>query len=163
MAVNAERVDRSRPAYIHQSDLNWCWAASLEAWTRIDTAWGGVKTQSEWVSDSELNSKGLLDATTKALNIQYGIPYRSKRFNLRYSAWNTGQPGSTTASLSGLRDCLRNSHAIAVYQVIPGQASHVVLVYSIGRNTVYYMDPNMGYREANIVDVAISPLVMMYR
>jgi len=62
-----------------------------------------------------------------------------------------------------LRDTLRVSHALAVYQVIPGQASHVVLIYSIGRNTVYYMDPNVGFREANITDVAISPLLLVYR
>jgi hypothetical protein len=163
MAINDQRVDRARPPYIHQSDLNWCWAATLEAWTRVDQRWGGLKTQSQWVADTELNAKGLLDPTTKALNIQHGIPYLAKRFNLRYSATSTGQPGVGTASLSGLRDCLRQSHALAVYQVIPGQASHVVLIYSIGRNTVYYMDPNIGYREANIVDVAVQPLVMLYR
>lgn len=47
--------------------------------------------------------------------------------------------------------------------MIPGQASHVVLVYSIGRNTVYFMDPFVGFRKVQIADVAVSPLVMLHR
>ncbi len=161
MAITAERVDRSRPPFIHQHDLNWCWAATLEAWTRVDSRWGGVKTQAEWIADPGLQPH--LHPTTKALNIRSGVPYLCLRFNLRMSAWNTGVAGVGAPSLSQLRDTLRSSHALAVYQVIPGQASHVVLVYSIGRNTVYYMDPNAGCRESNIVDVATSPIVMAYR
>jgi hypothetical protein len=162
MAVNAERVDRARPPYVHQADLNWCWAATLEAWTRADARWNGVVTQNQWIADPLLQSH--LNPTTKALNIRTGIPALALRFHLQVSAYNTGTAtGSGSASMSGLRDHLRNSHALAVYQVIPGQASHVVLIYSIGRNTVYYMDPNVGYREANLVDVCVSPLVMMYR
>lgn len=161
MAITAERVDRSRPPFVRQHDLNWCWAATLEAWTRVDGRWGGVAEQSTWIND--LGIQPHLHPTTKALRIQTGIPYLASRFNMRYSAWNTGVAGVGAPSLSQLRDTLRTSHALAVYQVIPGQASHVVLVYSIGRSTVYYMDPNIGYRESNITDVAISPLVMLYR
>jgi hypothetical protein len=161
MAITAERVDRARPPFIRQADLNWCWAATLEAWTRVDGRWGGVVGQSEWIHDPGIQPH--LNSTTKALNIRTGIPYLCLRFNLRLSAWNTGVAGVGAPSLSQLRDTLRVSHALAVYQVIPGQASHVVLVYSIGRNTVYYMDPNVGYRESNITDVAISPIVMAYR
>jgi len=161
MAITAERVDRSRPPFVHQNDLNWCWAASLEAWTRVDALWGGAITQQTWIADAGLQP--FLNPTSKALNIQHGIPYLANRFDIRYRAWNTGMPGSGAPSLSGLRDCLRQSHALAVFQVIPGSASHVVLIYSIGRNTVYYMDPNVGFREANIADVAISPLVMLFR
>ena len=161
MAINEQRVDRARPPYIHQRDLNWCWAATLEACPRVDNRWGGVIDQSTWISDSGLQPH--LNPATKAINIRSGIPYLCLRYHLRMSAWNTGVAGVGAPSLSQLRDTLRQSHALAVYQVIPGQASHVVLVYSIGRNTVYYMDPNAGYRESNITDVAISPLVMAYR
>jgi hypothetical protein len=161
MAINEHRVDRARPPYIHQRDLNWCWAATLEAWTRVDGRWGGVTTQSQWIADPGLQAH--LNPTTKAINIRTGIPYLCLRFNLRLRAWNTGVAGVGAPSLSQLRDTLRQSHALAVYQVIPGSASHVVLVYSIGRNTVYYMDPNVGFRESNIADVAVSPLVMAYR
>ena len=67
MAVTAERVDRARPRYIHQRDLNWCWAA-LEAWTRIDSrCWSSVKRQDEWIADTGLQP--YLHSTTKALNI----------------------------------------------------------------------------------------------
>ena len=161
MAITAERVDRSQPPFVRQSDLNWCWAATLEAWTRVDSKWGGLKLQAAWIADPGIQPH--LVAATKALTIRTGIPYLASRFGLRYSAYSTGLPGATTASLGGLRDNLRKSHALAVYQVIPGSASHVVLIYSIGRNTVYYMDPNVGFREANIIDVAVSPLVMLYR
>ncbi len=161
MAINEQRVDRARPPYIHQRDLNWCWAATLEAWTRVDNRWGSVIDQSTWINDQGLQPH--LNPATKAINIRSGIPYLCLRFNLRMSAWNTGVAGIGAPSLSQLRDTLRHSHALAVYQVIPGQASHVVLIYSIGRNTVYYMDPNAGYRESNITDVAISSLVMAHR
>ena len=161
MAVNEERVDRARPPYIEQRDLNWCWAASLEAWTRIDGRWGRVIPQATWIADPAMQPH--LHPHTKGLNIRTGIPALCLRFGLRLSAWNTGVAGVGAPSLSQLRDTLRRSHALAVYQVIPGQASHVVLVYSIGRHTFYYMDPNAGYREANLVDVAVSPLVMAYR
>ena len=161
MAITAERVDRSRPPYVHQRDLNWCWAATLEAWTRVDSRWRGIITQATWIADPGIQQ--FLHPATKALNIQCGIPYLCTRFNLRLGAWNTGVAGVGAPSLSQLRDTLRVSHALAVYQVIPGQASHVVLVYSIGRETVYYMDPNAGYRDSNIADVATSPLVMAYR
>ncbi len=161
MAITAERVDRARPPYVHQNDLNWCWAATLESWTRVDGRWGGVKTQAQWIADPGLQPH--LHATTKAINIRTGIPYLASRFNMTVAAYNTGTATSTAPRLSQLRDSLRVSHALAVYQVIPGQASHVVLIYSIGRNTVYYMDPNVGFREANIADVAVSPLVLMYR
>ena len=161
MAITSERVDRARPPYVHQRDLNWCWAATLEAWTRVDPHWGGLITQETWIADPGIQP--YLQASTKALMIQTGIPYLASRFHLRYHAWNTGLAGSHSPSLSGLRDCLRVSHALAVYQVIPGSASHVVLIYSIGRQTVYYLDPNVGYREANITDVAVSPLVILFR
>jgi hypothetical protein len=161
MAVNAERIDRMRPPYVHQADLNWCWAASLEAWTRVDPRWGGVKTQAEWIADPQLQPH--LHPTTKAINIRTGMPHLATRFNLRLGAYNTGTATSHAPSLSELRSTLSRSHVLATYQVIPGQASHVVLIYSIGRHTVYYMDPNVGYREANIVDVSISPLVVVYR
>lgn len=161
MAITAERVDRARPPYSHQRDLNWCWAAALESWTRIDSRWHGVRRQEDWIGDAEIQP--CLHPTTRALNIRKGIPYLAGRFHLRVSAWNTGVAGSAAPSLGQLRDCLRQSHAFAVFQVVPGQASHCVLVYSIGRDTVYYMDPNVGYRDADIVDVAVSPLVMLYR
>lgn len=161
MAITAERVDRARPNYVHQRDLNWCWAASLEAWMRVDGRWHGVTRQDEWIADAGLQPH--LHPTTKALNIQRGIPYLASRFQLRFSAWNTGLSTSAAPSLSALRDCLRQSHAFAVFEVARGRSSHCVLVYSIGRETVYYMDPNVGYREANIVDVAVSPLIMLHR
>jgi hypothetical protein len=161
MAITDQRVDRSRPPFIRQADLNWCWAATLEAWTRVDGRWGGVKTQSQWISDAGLQPH--LHPQTKAINIRTGIPYLRDRFHLAGEVWNSGVPGVGAPSLSQLRNTLRQSHALAVYQVIPGQASHVVLVYSIGRNTVYYMDPFVGFREANIADVAVSPLVMLHR
>jgi hypothetical protein len=161
MAINDERVDRMRPPYTHQRDLNWCWAASLEAWTRVDRRWNGVIAQAQWIADAGLQPH--LHPVTKGLNIRTGIPYLCLRFGLRMSAWNTGVAGVGSPSLSQLRDTLRVSHALAVYQVVPGQASHVVLVYSIGQRTFYYMDPNVGYLEANLVDVATSPLVMAYR
>lgn len=141
--------------------MNWCWAATLEAWSRVDSRWGGVKTQESWIADAGVQPH--LHPTTKALNIRNGIPYLAERFNLKVSAYNTGTATSRAPRLSELRGCLSVSHALAVYQVIPGQASHVVLIYSIGRTTVYYMDPNIGYREANIADVAVSPIVLMYR
>jgi hypothetical protein len=162
MAITAERVDRTRPPYIHQRDLNWCWAATLEAWTRVDSHWGGVIRQETWIGLPGLQTH--LNPSTKAINVRTGIPWIATHYGLQVSAYNTGTAtGSAAASESGLRNHLRNSHALAVYQVIPGQASHIVLVYSIGRTTVYYMDPNIGFREANLTDVCISPLVMMYR
>ena len=91
------------------------------------------------------------------------MPYLRDRFHLVGEAWNTGVAGVGAPSLSQLRNTLRQSHALAVFPVLPGQASHVVLVYSIGRNTVYYMDPFVGFRESNIADVAVSPLVMLHR
>jgi hypothetical protein len=161
MGINDERVDRSRPPYVQQRNLNWCWAATLEAWTRVDQRWGGVVGQEQWIADSDLQRH--LQPATRALNIQTGIPHLATRFGLRMRAWNTGVAGVGSPRLSDLRDTVRQSHALAVYQVIPGAASHVVLVYSVGRNTVYYMDPNVGYRQSNITDVAISPLVMLHR
>jgi hypothetical protein len=127
----------------------------------LDHRWGGVITQAAWIADPGIQP--FLNPATKGLNIQHGIPYLCRRFHLTQGAWNTGVAGVHAPSLSELRETLRHGHALAVYQVTPGQASHVVLVYSIGRNTVYYMDPNAGYRESNIVDVAVSPLVMAYR
>lgn len=161
MAITADRVDRARPPFIRQSDLNWCWAATLEAWTRVDARWGGPKQQVDWVADPGLQPH--LNQQSKAINIRTGIPYLRARFNLTQEAWNTGVAGIGAPSLSQLRNTLRHSHALAVFQVIPGQASHVVLVYSIGRNTVYFMDPFVGAREAHIADVATSPLVMLHR
>jgi hypothetical protein len=161
MAITADRVDRMRPPFIRQADLNWCWAATLEAWTRVDSRWNGIKTQSQWIADSQMQVH--LHPATKALNIRTGIPALAARFGLHYRAYNSGVSGVGAPTLSGIKDHLRNSHALAVFQVIPGQASHVVLVYSIGRNTVYYMDPNVGFREANLVDVCTLPLVIMNR
>lgn len=161
MSITAERVDRARPPFVRQGDLNWCWAATLEAWTRVDARWAGLKTQQQWVTDPGLQP--FLHPVSKAINIQRGMPYLGQRFSLKVRAWNTGLPGSGAPALSHLRDTLRHSHALAVFQVIAGQASHVVLLYSIGRATVYYMDPFRGYQEANIADVAISPLVILHR
>jgi hypothetical protein len=162
MAINAERVDRARPPYIHQADLNWCWAATLEAWTRVDGKWGGVVSQAQWIANTELQP--YLHPTTKALNIQTGIPYLATRYSMDVAAYNTGTAtGSGSASMSGMRDHLRHSHALAVYQVVPGASSHVVLIYSIGRNTVYYMDPNVGFREGDLAIMCTQPLVLMFR
>ena len=159
--ISLERVDRARPPFIEQRELNWCWAATLESWTRIDGRWGRAIPQATWVNDSGLQP--YLHPQTKAIRVQTGIPYLSRRYNLHYDAWNTSLPGTRTPSLGQLRDTLRNSHSLAVFQVRPTEASHIVLVYSIGRETVYFMDPFRGYREANITDVAISPLVMLHR
>ena len=161
MSITPDRIDRFRPPFIRQADLNWCWAATLEAWTRVDGRWGGVKTQQQWIADPGLQPH--LNPTTKAINIRTGMPYLRGRFHLVGDAWNTGVAGVGAPSLSQLRNTLRQSHALAVYQVVPGQASHVVLIYSIGRTTVYYLDPFIGYRESNIADVAVSPLVMLHR
>ncbi len=161
MTVSSDRVDRMRPPFVRQADLNWCWAATLEAWTRVDIRWGGLKTQQQWIADPGLQPH--LNPSTKAINIRTGMPYLRDRFHLVGNVWNSGVAGIGAPSLSQLRDTIRQSHALAVYQVIPGQASHVVLVYSIGRSTVYYLDPFVGYRESNIADVAVSPLVMLHR
>ena len=161
MTISNDRVDRFRPPFIRQADLNWCWAATLEAWTRVDSRWGGLKTQQQWVADPGLQPH--LNATSKAINIRTGMPYLRDRFHLLGEVWNSGVAGTHAPSLSQLRNTLRHSHALAVFQVIPGQASHVVLVYSIGRTTVYFLDPFSGYRELHIADVAISPLVMLHR
>ena len=127
----------------------------------MDGRWGGLTSQRDWVADPGLQP--YLHPQTKAINIHPGIPYLRDRFHLVQEAWNTGVAGIGAPQLSQLRNTLRQSHALAVFQVIPGQASHVVLVYSIGRNTVYFMDPFTGFRETNIADVAVSPLVMLHR
>jgi hypothetical protein len=80
MSITAERIDRFRPPFIRQADLNWCWAASLEAWTRVDGHWGGVKTQQQWVCDPSLQAH--LNSVTKAINIRTGMPYLRSRYHL---------------------------------------------------------------------------------
>lgn len=127
----------------------------------MDGRWGGLKSQRDWVDDPGLQP--YLHPQTKAINIQAGIPYMRDRFHLVQEAWNTGVAGIGAPQLSQLCNTLRQSHALAVFRVIPGQASHVVLVCSIGCNIVYFTNSFTGFRETNIADVAVSPLVMLHR
>lgn len=115
MAITADRVDRARPPFVRQADVNWCWAATLEAWTRVDGRWGGLKSQRDWVADPGLQP--YLHPQTKAINIQAGIPYLRVRFHLVQEAWNTGVAGIGAPQLSQLRAQRSDKRAVNFYLV----------------------------------------------
>jgi hypothetical protein len=147
---------RAMPPNVRQHNLWWCWAACMEMLTRLyPQRFGGVKTQ-----EAVRNDPAMAPFLTPegGLNVQHGLPALLNQYHMQGHVWSNHLPNRET-----IEQRLRTSHLFAVYQVIPGAASHFVLIHGIGRETLYYMDPAHGPRQARLSDVETRPLIIAWK
>lgn len=123
-------ITRHLPAIVAQTQLDSCWAAVLESWSRTDSRVGHQR-QADLVRRWGEGPTGGITPATK-------IPMISNVLGL---AWG-GFAGPTLGRY--LTDHLPRSHVFCAYT--RGAYTHAVLIYRLSeRGNVSYMDPDGGH------------------
>lgn len=121
-------IGRACPGWVRQTLENSCWAAVLEAWSRVDPRMPTLRQQeliSRWGEDDtgSINPERKIPPIARACNLSYEVV--EGRRSIRYLSRHLG-----------------GSHIFCSYNV--GAWSHSVLIYRLRDEDVSVMDPDGG-------------------
>jgi len=141
---------RTIPPYIHQSNLEHCWAATIESLSTVEPRLGGHVGQNNLISDPWIQQH--LNPN-HGLNMLEGFRTLTTHYGMHYQGLAAG-----VASATSFEAALRRSYVIVGYVVVIGHASHVVLAYGVTGTDLRIMDPFRGHLSVPFTTVNNSPL-----
>ena len=141
---------RAVPPLVRQSNIEHCWAATIESLSRVEPRIGGPVNQSDLVNAPWIIP--YLNAN-HGLNMVDGFRTLTTHFGMHFQGLEAAR--ATPASFHA---ALQRSYVIVGYVVTLGVASHVVLAFGVSDTVLKIMDPFRGYQSVPFTTVGHSPL-----
>ena len=141
---------RAVPPVVHQSNVEHCWAATIESLSRVEPRLGGPVNQTSlvgapWIQPYLNGNHGL--------NMVDGFRSLTTHFGMHYQGLAAG-----VATPASFHTALQRSYIIVGYVVTLGVASHVVLAFAVSDSVLKIMDPYRGYLSVPFTTINNSPL-----